>query len=476
MALASSIPSHNPYGHLTAIRDPNLFVGRTYELRRLYSAITDQQCISIVGTRRIGKSSILCCMRLPEMQERYASEYNLSKHILVFMDLGEFVQKTRDDFFNHVTTQLVVQCKDHLPLEMPSGSSVDQFSDLLDEIKEAGFHPVLLLDAFDTITRNPHFDPNFFTFLRAQANRGRVSYVTASMASLDKFCHPDIAGSPFFNIFSFCHLGPLMEREAQQLITTPTCNSRCQFTEGEVERVLLLAGRHPFFVNRVCYWLFEEKWYKDHASERAVLKHVKDLAYEDLLPHFEYIWHASLDAEQREDLKEEARRKEVKQRRIPEMSESALFRKFVRNTCNIKSAQITVKHLEKVLENLNDAKILGESNLSGLDVVYVHAQSEPSLRLTSQKGLIVRKILCEAFEKLRPNGVQTDMSVVWRLYNILDYSYFKSHVSMNNEQIAARLGISLRQFYRERGKAIELLLNMLIEMEVSTRDNLDDTW
>ncbi|HEY4034405.1 MAG TPA: ATP-binding protein [Ktedonobacteraceae bacterium] len=475
MALASSIPSHNPYGHLTAIRDPKLFVGRTHELRRLYASINDQQCISIVGTRRIGKSSILCCMQLPEMQERYASEYDLSKHILVFVDLGEFVQKTRDDFFNHIATQLVVQCKDHLPLEMPSRSNADGFSDLLDEIKETKFHPVLLLDAFDTITRNPQFDPNFFTFLRAQANRGRVSYVTASIASLDKFCHPDIVGSPFFNIFSLCHLGPLMEKETQQLITTPTHNSECQFTEDEVKRVVHLAGRHPFFINRVCYWLFEEKWYKDYASERAMLKYVKDLAHEDLLPHFEHIWNASLDTEQREDLKEEARRKEVKQRRMPELSESALFRKFVRNTCNIKSAQITGKHLEKVLENLNDAKVLGESHLIDLDVVYMRAQSEPSPHLPLQKGLIVRKILCEAFERLRPNEMQTDMSVVWRLYNILDYSYFKPHANMNNEQIAARLGISLRQFYRERGRAIELLLNTLIEMETSTRDNLDDT-
>ncbi len=300
--------------------------------------------------------------------------------------------------------------------------------------------------------------------------------MTASIASLDKFCHPDIVGSPFFNIFSSCHLGPLMEREAQQLITTPTRNSRCQFTEDEVERVLLLAGRHPFFINRVCYWLFEEKWYKSHSSERAMFKQVKDLRGPDLSPHFEHIWQASLDAEQREALKEEARRKEVKQRRMPELSESALFRKFVCNTYNIKSAQITVKHLEKVLENLNDAKFLGESYLSGLDVVHMRAQSEPSLRLNSQKGIIVRKVLCEAFERFRSNDAQTDMSVVWRLYNILDYSYFKSHVRMNNEQIAARLGISLRQFYRERGRAIELLLNTLIEMEASTRDNLDEMW
>ncbi len=203
---------------------------------------------------------------------------------------------------------------------------------------------------------------------------------------------------------------------------------------------------------------------------------MKELAHEDLLPHFEHIWQASLDEEQREELKEEARRKEVKQRHMPELSESALFRKFVRHTCNIKSIQITEKHLEKVLENLNDVKFLAESHLSSLDVVHIRVQSEPSLRLTLQKGLIVRKLLCEAFDVLRPNDVKSDMSAVWRLYNILDYSYFKSHVSMNNEQIAARLGISLRQFYRERSRAIEQLLNTLLEMVASTRDNLDETW
>ena len=49
----------------------------------------------------------------------------------------------------------------------------DEFSSILDQIKEQDFFPVLLLDAFDKVTRNEHFDPEFFEFLRAHAGLGR---------------------------------------------------------------------------------------------------------------------------------------------------------------------------------------------------------------------------------------------------------------------------------------------------------------
>ncbi len=37
--------------------------------------------------------------------------------------------------------------------------------------------------------------------------------------------------------------------------------------------------------------------------------------------------------------------------------------------------------------------------------------------------------------------------------------------SMNNEHIAARLGVTNRQYYRHRNKAIKALLDIIFEME-----------
>ncbi len=51
--------------------------------------------------------------------------------------------------------------------------------------------------------------------------------------------------------------------------------------------------------------------------------------------------------------------------------------------------------------------------------------------------------------------------------SILYYRYFKHH--LKHEQIAARLELgSVRQYYREQKKAVEALLNTLLEMEAST--------
>ncbi len=88
-----------------------------------------------------------------------------------------------------------------------------------------------------------------------------------------------------------------------------------------------------------------------------------------------------------------------------------------------------------------------------------------------EKGMTIRTILNEAFERLRGPVVRSDSDPTLLNYNILYYRYFKYH--LKNEQIAARFVISVRQYFRYRSKAIEALLNILFEMEnASSKDNL----
>jgi hypothetical protein len=85
-----------------------------------------------------------------------------------------------------------------------------------------------------------------------------------------------------------------------------------------------------------------------------------------------------------------------------------------------------------------------------------------------QKGIAIRDVLKEAHERMRGGGIRTDSGFDWRLYNILYYRYFKHH--LRHELISTRLEFtSTRQYFRERGKALEKLLNELLEME----DELD---
>jgi Novel STAND NTPase 2 len=446
----------NPYQNLTAVRNPDMFYGRATLLRRLFAAITSQQSVSLIGSRHMGKSSLLKHICHPTIQQRY--NFNSRQHILISIDLREYLSNSTDDFFEGVCRLIINQSRQYATIAPPNKSGKDKFSDILDLLNDQGLHPVLLMDAFDNIARNEQFDPDFFSFLRAEAMK--VSYVTASIAPLNEISHKDIKGSPFFNIFVPYTLDPLTLDEARALITEPAMRAGLPFTPDEIEFILRYAGRHPFFIQRACYYLFEEK--STQAGTDVDRHVVRNQFYRELKPHFEDSW-TRLDEAQQELLKDEAQLKENTHRKLPELSESALFRQFVRDKCQISLFRITADYLEELLDHIDDAQFLGTSELKHLRIANKNPVRE-NMTSTMVRGMAVREVLSDAFEKLRGNGVRSDAASEWRLYNILFYRYFKNH--LKNDQISARLGFSsTRQYFRDRSRSIEALYKALMEME-----------
>ena len=447
----------NPYFDKAMTREMDMFFGRRYLLMRLFETVAHRQSVSLVGPRGIGKSSLLRSASLLEVQAQFS--FDIKNHIFVFLDLREYLQKTSEDFFHSVSKALIAQgTKRGLTLQ-GEGQGEDEYSSILDEIAEQGFFPVLLLDAFDKVTLNRHFDPEFFEFLRAHASIGLVSYVTASIAPLYEVCHSGIVGSPFFNIFYTYHLEALSTEEALALITIPAQRAGIPFTEAEIALIQRLAGRHPYFIQRVCYLLYEEKRRQD--NEAIDEQNLKKQAYKELSPLFIDIWKELLPAQQMQ-LQDEAQQKRNERRELPELSESALFRQFVRNTCEAMLFRMTTEELDAALSKIDDLRALGNANLRLMKTVSLRLKESPFPSIV-EKGIIIREVLIEAFESLRGSSTRADAAPEWRFYNILHYRYFKHH--MKNEQIAARLGFSTRQYYRERDKALGALLGVLFDKE-----------
>ena len=440
------------------IRDSDMFFGRADILRLVYSAVANRQSISVVGPRGIGKSSFLRYASLPEVQVRFPY-YDLSRHIFVFFDLREYLRKTAEDFFHNVSQVIIAQgAKMNLTLNALDRGE-DEFSNILDQVENHGFFPVLLMDAFDKVTLNQYFDYEFFAFLRAHASAGLVSYVTSSVAPLYEVSHSGIAGSPFFNIFSTCKLGALLPEEAKALITMPAQQAGMPFSDSEVDLVLKLAGRHPFFLQRICYLLYEQKLLQDNG--KINIQDLKNQAYRELNPVFEDIWGQLSDAQQGL-LQDEAQQKEKRQRGFPELSESALFRQFVRKTCQVNLFRMTSDELEDALLKIDEPGELGKVGLR-LTKMVSQRLSEDRISSDTERGVVIREVLNESLDGLRGEGIRTDSAPDWRFYNILYYRYFK--YNLKSEQIAARLGFTIRQFYRERNRALKALLNVLFEME-----------
>lgn len=462
----------NPYQALTPINDPEMFFGPESLMGRIYSALKHKQNVSLYGPQRAGKTTLLRCMSQPDIQERLG--YNLDRHIFVYEDIRNWLSRSREVFFETISAAIIAASREHFDLKLPSSTGAFRFMEVLEQVHAQGFHTVLQLDAFDRITLNPAFDLEFFAVLRAQTSKPLVSYVTASVRPLDELVHSAIRTSPFFNIFAFYKMEPLTADEAYKLIMILSRRAGCPFTEAEAAWVLKLSGGMPFFLQRVCYYLFEEKC--QAAGAEVEKKRVARQAYNDLLPHFNYLWEA-LDEKKKEQLKEEAQRKGLVRRDLPEYSESSLFRKFVRETCHLSFVHL---HEEEVLEALREALkhldkpgMLGASKLRHLKLVLANLK-ENDVALTFKTGLAVREVLNRAFEQMKGPGSRVDLNQAWRSYNVLYYTYFEKKSSMNQKQIAARVGVSERHYHRVKDAAIETLGTILLEMEEACEKDEED--
>jgi hypothetical protein len=453
----------NPYYHTAMVRDPNLFFGRSDALRRIFATIRDQQCLSLVGARRIGKSSLLAALRSPARQTAFA--VNTDTTVIAYIDTSAQPFHSYEDFLAFVGEQLVLQNPNHLSsLHTQPKRDANTFRQFLEDIHAKNLYPVLLLDEFEHIAGAQQFDPSFFFFLRAQANMGMISYITASKDTLDRISHTNLMGSPFFNIFTILRLGPLSQQDTIDLVTIPSQNAGLPFTQAEVTWILNIAGRHPFFLQRACHFLFEA--YISNTHESPDLPTVESAIYDELLPHFQYAWH-HLDIESQEQLAWEARREGVSHRNLPELSESRLFRTFVCKENNIDLSTITLDYLETLLDELDDPQFLGKSILAYFNLVY--AQAHGTTLSAIERGLIVKRIILTSIEELRQGRQQGHDETQLRLYQILNWRYKEK---LSNDQITARLAISPRHFFRERTKATRALLNVLLEKETRSKAEL----
>jgi len=268
----------NPYYYPEKIGDPKYFYGRTQEVQAIHSILTQPApaFISVIGERRIGKSSLLTC--LPHLFERVGKQ-PLSDCLFVNADMQFIVGRTTRDFFDEVWKNFQIEKQTSTPAEAEINAK-ERFENQLKQLQEQGKRLVLLLDEFQIIAANAKFDACFFKFLTDMAEKYHVSYIVVSPKSLENYCHSDkIKNLPFVQRMEKLYIGSFTEEEAKQLIIEPAKSIKI-LLESEVDFVIDYAGYFPFFIQILCYHLVRE------AKDRpAALRQFRREAE----PHMEYI-------------------------------------------------------------------------------------------------------------------------------------------------------------------------------------------
>jgi hypothetical protein len=258
--------STNPFTFGNPIRDPACFYGRKAEIRQITSRLLSSahESTSIVGERRIGKTSLLNYISHRDV----ASKLGMTpeQYCLVYLDFQGLTDITPERFWQRVLSRMARSaCDPDLgrrfeDLAAQGGLDFFDLEDLFEGVAQRGLNVVLLMDEFEYVTQNANFGADFFGGLRALAIHYSLSLVPATRRELVDLCHSEeIKGSPFFNIFANVVLRPFTPEEAGELLDGCACTAEIHFSPEEKAFLARLGGGHPFFLQMAGHYLVEGK-------------------------------------------------------------------------------------------------------------------------------------------------------------------------------------------------------------------------
>ena len=293
----------NPFTYGNPISAPARFFGRKAEVEQVYTRLLNAEfeSSSIVGERRMGKTSLLNYIAHPSTAEAHGLA--LDRYLFVYVDLQMVDQKTTPTrFWSRLLRRAARELKDE-ELEAEFEQAVGQeeidnytLDDLFSLIDEQDLHFILLLDEFENVNENSNFDTDFIYGLRALAIHHNLALITASRQELITLCHSDaVRASPFFNIFANVNLPAFGEEEARALIEQSLTETGVQFDPAELALVSDVAGSHPYFLQIAAHFLFAAHCKGGAAQERE--RYLLREFREEATPSLADYWHHSDDGE-----------------------------------------------------------------------------------------------------------------------------------------------------------------------------------
>jgi hypothetical protein len=159
-------------------------------------------CVSIVGERRIGKSSLL-----NQVYRALSCEPGL---VSIHATVQNWNQASQQHFFTNLSQAITIATGGVSGHEVSDYPSLRDF--VYDLVQMHAYRFVLILDEFEGMASNPNFNATFFTNMRVLGERFEYGfgYVTASRRSLSELSQDhSIESSAFWNIFSHKVIGSL---------------------------------------------------------------------------------------------------------------------------------------------------------------------------------------------------------------------------------------------------------------------------
>src|SRR5919202_1649546 len=154
----------NPFTYGNPISDPSRFFGREREIDQIFSRLrnVEFESTSLVGERRIGKTSLLNYVAHPEVRRSYGLDDDRYAFVYVDLQLAD-ATVTAARLWQHLLRRIARHYQDseiaQALNEVRVLDPLDNFAlaDAFDTLDARDQHVVLLLDEFENVTENANF-------------------------------------------------------------------------------------------------------------------------------------------------------------------------------------------------------------------------------------------------------------------------------------------------------------------------------
>jgi Cdc6-like AAA superfamily ATPase len=216
---------HNPFYHRGAIRQADDFYGRSATINQILGLLQNGQSVSLIGPRRIGKSSLLLHLCRPEV--RAPLNLDPPQALFVLLDCQELGGSPPEEVYEILLDSLLDAAQAaNIAIRGDTQQATYRALDrVLQQITNRGTAVVVLLDEFELLAANSHLTPYFFARLRGLTTKYGLAYLTATQRPLFAVtAEEEILSSPFFNIFVTLPLG-LFHRHRSTRIATAAAHT-----------------------------------------------------------------------------------------------------------------------------------------------------------------------------------------------------------------------------------------------------------
>lgn len=279
----------NPFFHRGAIRNIENFHGRENETAQILGLLKNGQSVSLIGPRRIGKTSLLLHLCHPKVRQNF--DLAAPRALFTIIDCQELGGSPAEEVYESFFAGLLDAASDaKIDVEIPNHTGNYRALDrLLNRISRTGTQVVFILDEFELLAGNEHLTPYFFARLRGLTTKYGLAYLTASQRPLFAItASEEILSSPFFNIFVTISLSEFSKEEAHSLLDQRMATKTFKFSSHLIYHMLELVGFHPFFLHLAGYHAYQMQEHGELSNPVQIDKPTEIEAD----AHLSYLWNS----------------------------------------------------------------------------------------------------------------------------------------------------------------------------------------